>query len=120
MTFSDFVTATLSGTARVETKVGTINVKPGGKLTRITFANRTFVGAIQCIRLDYTGVKTPKKFLPTGNLSDATGTEVVTHSTNPAEGIEVSIPIPSNCSQIDVYAAADVASTKVAVGLEWE
>jgi len=117
-THSDFTTGTLSSTANTETKVGTINVQAGATLKQIVVANRTFLGTIYAVRIDYAGIKTPKKWILPA-LYEATGTEVEYVNAWNVEPIKVNIKLPNNVSTIDVYATADTASVKAAVGLVW-
>jgi len=117
-THSDFVTATLSGTGDTETKVGTINVTGGSTLKQIMVANRLGVGTIYGVRLDFAGIKTPQKYvLPT--IYDSVGTEVQPQAMFSTPPIDINYTLPANVSTVDVYATADTASTKCAVGLVW-
>jgi hypothetical protein len=117
MTHSDFVTGAPGGTT--EASLGTINVTPGRRIKQINIANRTFIGTITQVRLDWPGIKTPQKFMnPT--MYEATGTEVEYVNAWPSPSIDVDIPIPSTCNQITIYAIVTVNSTPVAVGIVWE
>jgi len=117
-THSDFVTAALSATANAETLVGTINVRAGATIKLITYAVRAVKGTLYALRLDYTGIKTPQKYVIPSTFG-MNGTEAQTLDIWGSPAIEVGITLPQNCSQVSIYAQGDTASMTVAAGLVW-
>ena len=94
-----------------------IKVPGGARIIWIGCYNVTGTGVVYQLRLDYTGVKTPQKYLlPV--LEALQGTEVGSGSVMGENGIDVDITI-REVTDVTIYGLASLASQTCLVGIKW-
>jgi len=116
-TYSDFTKTTSAGTS--ETLIGTISIAGGATIKKIVVASRLGVGLLKSVRLDYSGIETPHKYLCTPMIYDSVGTEVQNAAIIASPTIDVDVKVPGNTNSISIYGTSQTASNTVAVALVW-
>ena len=111
-TFGDYVSITTTGTSEV---TGTISLSGPAKIIEILVAGEDTDAFPVAVRLEWTGIKTPQKYL-LGVINKAAGTEAGPSLIQVR--IPVDVDVPSNISQVTLGLTATGAGTWK-VGLKW-
>lgn len=94
-----------------------IKVPGGSRIFKIRVYNITGTGVVYQIRIEYSGIKTPQKFLlPV--LEALQGTEVGSGTVMGDNGIDVDITLDEE-KTVTIYGIASLASQSCVVGIEY-